>query len=237
MAGHSKWSQIKHKKAILDSKRGKAFTRLIKEITLAARMGGGDPAGNPRLRLLLEKAKEINMPLDNTQRAIKRGTGELPGVNYEPIIYEGYGPGGIAVVIDTLTDSKNRTVAELRHIFSTKGGSLGETNSVSWMFEKLGVLKVPGKQSEDALLETLFDFDIKDIKVDEQFAQVFCESRALESVKQALITAGYPVETAEIEWVAKTNTQLSEEQAEKAYDFLSALEDHDDVQNVFTNLV
>lgn len=236
MSGHSKWSQIKHKKAIVDSKRGKAFTHLIKEITLAARMGGGDPTGNPRLRLLLEKAKEINMPLDNTQRAIKRGTGELPGVSYEPITYEGYGPGGIAVVIDTLTDSKNRTVAELRHIFSIKGGSLGETNSVSWMFEKLGVLKVPGKVSEDALLETLLDFDIKDIKVDEQFAHIFCEPRALEPVKQALIAAGYKVETAEIEWAAKNNTSLPEEQAEKAYDFLSALEDHDDVQNVFTNL-
>ena len=166
MSGHSKWSTIKHKKAALDAKRGKAFTKLIKEITIAARLGGGDPTGNPRLRLLIDKAKEINMPTENTMRAIKRGTGELPGVSYEENTYEGYGPNGIAVIVDTFSDNKNRTVSELRHIFSSKGGNLAEHGAVSWMFEKMGVVKAnDGSMTEEKLLETLIDYDINDIKV------------------------------------------------------------------------
>ena len=145
MSGHSKWSTIKHKKAALDSKRGQAFTKLIKEITIAARLGGGDPNGNPRLRLLLDKAKALNMPMDNAKRAIQRGTGELPGVNYEEYNYEGYGPYGFAVIVETLTDNKNRTVSELRRIFSSKGGTLAESGAVSWMFERLGVVRATAK--------------------------------------------------------------------------------------------
>lgn len=236
MSGHSKWSTIKRKKGLIDAKRGKAFTKLIKEITVAARIGGGDPAGNPRLRLLLEKAKEINMPLDNSTRAIKKGTGELPGTNYEQFTYEGYGPSGIAVLVETLSDNKNRTVADLRRLFSSSGGNLGETGSVSWMFERQGVIKGSGNTTEEVLLEALLDFDIKDIKMDEGFFEVFCDPKGLETVKQALLKMGLKVESAELEMVPKTPTELAEAQSEKAYEFLEELDDHDDVQNVYTNL-
>jgi YebC/PmpR family DNA-binding regulatory protein len=237
MAGHSKWKQIKHKKAITDSKRGKAFTKLIKEISIAARLGGGDPAGNPRLRLLLEKAKEINMPLDNTQRAIKRGTGELPGVQYEEITYEGYGPYGMAVIVDTLTDSKNRTVAEFRRLFTSHGGTLGESGSVSWMFEKLGVIHGQTTLSEDELLEKLLDFDIKDVKKDEALVTITCEPKSLEVVKQAVKHLGITIVDAELEWIAKSPLTLPEDQAQKAYAFLEIVDDHDDVKNVYATLV
>ncbi|MFZ5954632.1 MAG: YebC/PmpR family DNA-binding transcriptional regulator [Candidatus Dependentiae bacterium] len=237
MSGHNKWSQIKHKKAKEDAKRGQAFTKLIKEITIAARSGGGDPAGNPKLRLLLEKAKDINMPIDNAQRAIKRGTGELPGVQYEAITYEGYGPGGIAIMVDTLTDNKNRTVAELRHMFSHKGGTLAETGAVGWMFDRQGVIKVTGKATEDQLLEWLIDFNINDVQTDETGMYVFCDPKSVETVRQALAThPEVKVESAEIEWVAKNTMNISEDNASKAYDLLSELQDHEDVQNVFTNL-
>lgn len=237
MSGHSKWSTIKHKKAKEDAKRGKAFTKLIKEITVAARSGGGDPSGNPRLRLLIEKAKEINMPLDNTTRAIKKGTGELPGQSYEEYTYEGYGPNGIAVIIDTLTDNKNRMVAELRHLFSSKGGSLGETGSVNWMFEKMGVVKAEDKGvSEDELLEQLIEFDINDIKIGEGWVSVYCDAKSVEKVKNLLTDRGLKIESAQVEWVAKTTTTLPDDKATSAYEFLSALDDHDDVQNVYTNL-
>jgi YebC/PmpR family DNA-binding regulatory protein len=171
MSGHSKWATIKRKKAVEDSKRGKAFTKLIKEITVAARLGGGDPAGNPRLRLLLDKAKEVNMPLENTKRAIKKGTGELAGANaYEESSYEGYGPAGIAIIVETLTDNKNRMASELRHLFSSHGGSLGETGSVNWMFEKLGVIQAEGASlSEDELLEKLLDYDVTNLEKDESW--------------------------------------------------------------------
>ena len=236
MAGHNKWSQIKHKKAKEDSKRGKAFTKLTKEISVAAREGGGDPEANARLRQLLEKARYINMPQDNIVRAIKRGTGELPGVHYEPYTYEGYGPHGIAIVIETLSDNKNRTVADLRHMFSKGGGSLGESGSVSWMFKNIGVVRGTGSMTEDELLEALLEYDIADIKRDGQFFSVFCEPRALAVVKKAAQGAGLSVEHAELEWVAQTNTELTDDQTKKAVDLLSTLHDHDDVQNVYTNL-
>ncbi len=237
MAGHSKWSQIKRKKAVLDSKRGQAFTKLIKEITVCARDGGGDPDGNARLRLLMEKAKEINMPLENTMRAIKRGTGELPGVHYEHITYEGYGPENIAVVIDTLTDNKNRTVAEFRHLFSVKGGRLAESGSVSWMFEKLGIIRTSaGNKTEDDLLEALLDYDIIDIKQDGDRLAVFCDIKNMELVKNALKDLGMRVESAELEWVPKNTMSLPDKESEKVYNFLTVLQDHDDVKNVYTNL-
>lgn len=236
MSGHSKWSTIKRKKAVIDSQRGKAFTKLIKEITVAARVGGGDPAGNPRLRTLLDKAKALNMPTENAVRAVKKGTGELPGQSYEAFTYEGYGPNGIAVIVDTLSDNKNRTVAELRHIFSAKGGNLGESGSVNWMFEKMGVVKAEGNISEDDLLEKLFDYEINDIKKDDHYFSIYCNSKSLDQVKQAVEKAGLKVENADIEWVAKNSVGLADDQSEKAVEFLSALEDLEDVQNVYTNL-
>lgn len=237
MSGHSKWSQIKHKKAITDSKRGKVFTKLIKEITVAARMGGGDPTGNPRLRFLLDRGREINMPQDNALRAIKRGTGELPGISYENYTYEGYGPQNIAVMVDVLTDNKNRAIAELRTVFGKKGGILAESGSISWMFKKLGVICVPSAgTTEDKLLEDLLEYDINDITQEDGFFTITCDPKSLEEVKNKLSSLNYKIESAEIEWVAQNTVQLNKEAEEKAYDFLHALEDLDDVQNVYTNL-
>lgn len=237
MAGHSKWKQIKHKKAKEDSKRGKLFTKLIKEMTIAARMGGGDPSGNPRLRFLLDKAKEINMPAENSQRAIKRGTGELPGVSYERYMYEGYGPGQIAVMIEVLTDNKNRAIAELRALFTRKAAILAESGAVSWMFDKLGVIRVAAQDmTEDELLEKLLEHEVKDIQFEDNTFIIYCDSKAIDEVKNALTTIGLKVEEAEIEWVPRDTMELSPEAEEKAYEFLNALEDLDDVQNVYTNL-
>lgn len=236
MAGHSKWATIKRKKAALDAKKGKAFTSLIREITVAARLGGGDPSGNPKLRLLLDKAKEINMPIENAQRAIKRGTGELPGQNYEEHVYEGYGPHGIAVIVDTLTDNKNRTVADLRRMFSSSGGSLGENGSVNWMFQRLGVVHASDKEaSDDELLEMLIDFDIKDIERDGGTLSITCEPKSIEPVRTTLKDAGFTIDSAELEWVPSNTTPLTDEQIEKAEDFLNTLEEHDDVKHVYTN--
>ena len=236
MAGHSKWSTIKHKKAKEDAKRGKAFTKLIKEITVAARQGGGDPTGNVRLRTLMEKAKEINMPQENTTRAIKKGTGELPGVLYEELVYEGYGPHSIAVIVEVLTDNKRRTVAEMRHLFSAKGGNLGESGSVGWMFDKCGVLRVSGETNEDKLLEDLLEYDIQDIQTDNGTFVVMCDPKSTETIKKHLLDSGLKIESADIELVAKNTTSLEDKEAEKAYEFLGALDDHDDVQNFYTNL-
>jgi YebC/PmpR family DNA-binding regulatory protein len=238
MAGHSKWANIKHKKAAQDAKRGKKFTKLTKEISVAAKTGGGLPEHNPRLRLLIEKARDINMPLDNVKRAIQRGTGELPGVNYEPQTYEAYGPNKIAIIIETLTDNKNRTVGELRSIFTKGGGNIGETGSVGWMFNKLGVIRIKNTNvSEDELLEKLIEYDIHDIKADDELVSITCEPTTVHEIKQALVNSGYKVESAELEWVPNTTVELNEEDSEKAYDFLSTVEDHDDVQNVYTNLI
>jgi YebC/PmpR family DNA-binding regulatory protein len=241
MSGHSKWKTIKHKKGILDAKRGKAFTKLIKEITIAARVGGGDSGSNPRLRTLLEKSREINMPIDNAQRAIKKGTGELPGQSYEAYTYEGYGPGGIAVITEVLTDNKNRAIAELRHAFSKKGGVIGETNSVNWMFEKMGNITAHKTDTtknvtEDDLLEKLLDFDIADITLDDETFYITCNPKALDEVKKAVIDSGLKVESAEIEWTAKNTMSLNDEASEQALDFLTYLEELEDVQNVYTNL-
>ncbi len=236
MAGHNKWSQIKHKKAKEDSKRGKAFTKLIKEISVSAHEGGGDLESNARLRQLVDKAKYINMPRENIVRAIKRGTGELPGVHYEPYTYEGYGPFGIAIVIETLSDNKNRTVADMRHIFSKGNGTLGESGSVSWMFKKMGAVRGTSSKSEDELLEALLEYDIADIKQDGTFFSIFCNPKSLATVKKAAQDAGMTVDNAELEWVAQNTTELTDAQTAKAVDLLSTLHDHDDVQNVYTNL-
>jgi YebC/PmpR family DNA-binding regulatory protein len=236
MAGHSKWANIKHKKAKEDAKKGKAFTKIIKEITIAAREGGGNPDANPRLRLLLEKGREANMPLENATRAIKKGTGELPGMSYEEYTYEGYAPHGIAVIVDAITDNKNRTVAEFRRLFSENGGTLGDSGTVSWMFEKLGVVNAIGKTTEDELLEHLIEYDIKDIRLDEETCSIYCDIRSLEAVKQAVEKAGLKIESAGLEWVAKNTMNLNDAQTEKVFAFLSEVQDHEDVKNVYTNL-
>lgn len=238
MAGHNKWKQIKHKKAILDSRKGKLFTKLIKEITVAARVGGGDPQGNARLRFLLEKGKKVNMPQENAVRAIKKGTGELPGVSYEFFTYEGYGPGNIAVIIEVLTDNKNRAIAEMRHVFSRNSGSLASEGSVSWMFQRAGVIQIAENgYTEEMLLDALMDFDIQDIKLEEGKFYIYTPTKALDEVKQALVQQlGCPIEEAELEWVASNKVEVDETEEDKAVDFLQALEDLEDVQNVYTNL-
>ncbi len=236
MSGHSKWSTIKHKKALLDAKRGKKFTKLIKEITVSARLGGGDPSGNPRLRLLLEKAKEINMPLDNAQRAIKKGTGELPGQAYEAQTYEGYGPHNVAIMIDVLTDNKNKAIAELRHAFSRNGGRIADAGAVGWMFQRAGIISGNGKTTEDALLEALLDFDIIHLSVDVDTFEVVCDPKSLESVKDALKQLGLAIEESELGWYAQNKVTLDQTQAEEVLSFLQVVEELDDVQNVYTNM-
>lgn len=236
MSGHNKWSQIKHKKAKEDGKKAKAFTRLIKEITVCARNGGGDAAFNPALRFLLEQARAINMPLDNATRAIKRGTGELPGVHYEQFTYEGYAKHGIAVMVDTLSDNKNRTVAELRHIFSSYGCHLAESGAVSWLFDYCGAIHISSIISEDTLLETLIDFDIIDIKHHEQETIILCSPKALDTVCTFLKDQKYAIASAQFEWIAKNSIALDEKELNEVVEFLSELEEHDDVQNVYTTL-
>ena len=236
MSGHSKWANIKHKKAKEDAKRGQTFTKIIKEITVCAK-SGGIPENNPQLRQLIEKAKEANMPAENIIRAVKKGTGELPGVVYEAISYEGYGPGGTAVIIEALTDNKNRTVADLRHIFGRHNGNLAETGAVNWMFEKLGVIRgtIKGK-TEDDLLEALMDYDINDISIEDNLVSITTAMAALFQVKDALVSLGMKIESAELEWIAKNNLEVDEATEEKAFGLFEALEENDDVQNVYSNL-
>lgn len=237
MSGHSKWATIKHKKAKEDNKRGKVFTKLVREITVAARDGGGDPEGNPRLRLILEKAKSVNMPADNIQRAIKKGTGEIDGDSYVPHTYEGYGPHGTAVIVETLSDNKNRTVSDLRHVFTKMHGNLAEGGAVSWMFEHKGVVRGISEQSEDSLLEKFLSVDIDDLTKHEDSVVVTCDIHNLEKVKKAAQDAGVKIEHAQFEWVAKNLMTLEDsETEEQVFKMLEALEDLDDVQNVYTNL-
>lgn len=236
MSGHSKWATIKRKKAALDAKRGKMFTRLIKEITIAARHGGGDPDGNPRLRLAIDNAKSANMPADNIDRAIKKATGELEGAQYHEVMYEGYGPGGIALLIEAATDNKNRTIAEIRHVFSKNGGTLGEANSVSWMFERKGVIAVKrdGK-SEDEMMEIILDAGADDLQTEEDFFEVKTSLETFEPVRKAILAKSFIVENASLQWVAKNLVSVNGENAEKLMKLIEAFEDCDDVQNVFSN--
>ena len=239
MSGHSKWATIKHKKAKEDSKRGKVFTKLIKEISVAAKEGGGDVDGNAKLRLLVDKAKAVNMPQDNIARAIKKATGELGGDAYEAIRYEGYGPFGTAVIVETLTDNKKRTVSDLRHAFSKYGGNLAENGAVAWMFEHKGVVRATGNLNEDELLEKLIAYDIDDISYDDGIFTITVKMSDLEFVKQAASAAGMHVEDAQVEWVSKASIAFSEEdkeQEEKILKLMEALQDLDDVRDVYTNL-
>jgi YebC/PmpR family DNA-binding regulatory protein len=237
MSGHSKWSTIKRKKGAADAKRGKIFTKLIKEITIAARMGGGDPEGNARLRQAILAAKTENMPKDNIERAIKKGTGELEGAAaYEEVVYEGYGPGGVAVLVEVMTDNKNRTVAEVRHIFSKHGGNLGENGCVSWMFDRKGSIVFDKKDvDEDDLMELVLESGGEDVKEQESEYEVITEPDAFESVKDALDRAGGKYLLAEICMVPQTTVKLDEQKAAQMLKLMEKMEDNDDVQHVYAN--
>lgn len=239
MSGHSKWAQIKHKKASTDAKRGKLFTKIVKEISIAARLGGADPTGNPRLRTAIDKAKEVNMPSDNIKRAIMKGTGELPGVSYEESFYEGYGPGGVAILLEVLTDNKNRTTPEIRHIMTKNGGSLGEAGCVSWMFAKKGyVLIEKAKIDEDTVMGIALDAGAEDMKNDprEDNFEVITAPENLGNVRGALEQAAIPVALSEVTMLPKNYATIDERQAEQMMRLIEALEDHEDVQNVYTNV-
>ncbi len=237
MSGHSKWSSIKHKKAAKDAKRGKIFTKMIKEITVAARMGGGDINANPRLRTAVLTARAASMPSDNIERAIKKGTGELEGVNYEETQYEGYGPAGVAIMLSVLTDNKNRTVAEIRNVFGKHGGNLGESNCVAWMFSKKGVITVDKSSgAEEKLFEVALDAGADDISDEGEVFEVTVAPERLEDVKTALESAGIAVASAEVSMVPQSTVTLRGREAEQTLKLLEALEDHDDVQKVAANV-
>lgn len=236
MSGHSKWHTIKHKKAAADAKRGKLFTRLIKEITVAARIGGGDVEGNPRLRTAVLAAKEANMPQDNITRAIKKGTGELEGVTFEEVTFEGYGPGGVAMLVTTVTDNRNRTLPEIRNLFSKHGGSLGETNSVAWIFERKGYFVVESESvTEDQLLEVALEAGADDVVSDDGSFEVLTSPEQFETVQSALKEKGIPAVVAEIKMLPKSTVRAEGSTAKKVLNFIEMLEDHDDVQSVWAN--
>jgi len=238
MSGHSKWSQIKHKKAATDSKKGKAFSKLSKEISVAARIGGGNADMNSRLRLVIEKAREVNMPADNIKRAIQKGTGELPGTHYEEIMYEGYGPGGVALMIDVMTDNKTRTVAEIRHILSKHSGNMGETGSVSWIFDKKGYILVDKKViDEDTLMSNALDGGAEDFKNDpeEENYEIITAPEDLNKVKDFLVSKNILLNLSEVTLIPKNYIELEARDAEKMLKLMDALEEHDDVQNVYAN--
>lgn len=236
MAGHSKWKQIKRKKAATDARRGAAFTKLIKEITVAAKAGGGDPAGNARLRTAIDAAKAANMPAENIERAIKKGTGELEGVSYEEVTYEGYGPGGAAIFVEATTDNPNRTVAELRNIFSKNGGNLGTSGSVAWMFDRRGQITIDASRcDEDAAMEAALEAGALDFQREGDNYIVITEVAALHSVKEALRSRQIPCESAELAMHPKTSVKVEGADAVRLMKLMEALEEHDDVAKVFSN--
>ncbi|MBD0370250.1 MAG: YebC/PmpR family DNA-binding transcriptional regulator [Pyrinomonadaceae bacterium] len=236
MSGHSKWHTIKHKKGALDAKRGKLFTKLIKEITVAARTGGGDVNANARLRKAVSDAKGANMPNDTIDRAIKRGTGELEGVNYEEITYEGFGPGGVAVMVDSMTDNRNRTVAEIRHIFSKNGGNMGSSGSVSYLFDKKGYIVVDkASKSEDELFELVIEAGAEDLRDDEDNFEIITAPESFDAVLSAVKGAGIEPQVAEVEMVPQNYVKLEGQDAKQMLKLMESLEDHDDVQKVSAN--
>lgn len=238
MSGHSKWATIKRKKAKVDAQRGKIFTRLAREIIVAARQGGGDPEGNMRLKAAIQRAKEANIPNDNIMRAIQKGTGELGGASYEEITYEGYGPGGVAVMIEIMTDNRNRTAGEIRHIFSRNGGNLGETGCVAWMFQKKGLIVIDegeNKRDEDDLMLLAIESGAEDFKAEDDSYEITALPEDLETVKQALEQAGVKMAVAEVTMVPQTTVKLEGKEAEQMLRLMELLEDHDDVQNVYAN--
>jgi YebC/PmpR family DNA-binding regulatory protein len=236
MSGHSKWHTIKHKKGAADAKRGKIFTRLIKELTVAARNGGGDPDSNPRLRTIIAEAKASNMPRENIARAIRRGTGEEPGVQYEEVTYEGYGPGGVALLIETLTDNKNRTVGEIRHLMSKHGGNLAAENSVAWMFSRKGQIVVEkGKVEEDRVLAAALDAGADDMNDDGSAWEIVCAPEQFEVVRDAVKALGVQLATAQVAMIPQNYVKLVGKEAQQMLKLMEVIEDHDDVQHIWAN--
>jgi YebC/PmpR family DNA-binding regulatory protein len=237
MSGHSKWANIKHRKAAQDAKKGQLFSKLAKEITVAAKLGGGNPENNIRLRVAIEKAREANMPLENIEKAIKRGTGELEGVTYEDVTYEGYGPGGVAILVNVLTDNKNRTAADIRKIFSKFGGSLGSAGSVSWIFERKGYISVDAsKYTEDQILEIALEVGAEDVKKEDDVISIYTPVEVFSEVLNALKSKGIEIKVAEISMVPKSTVRVDDETAVKVLKLLDELESNDDVQSVASNL-
>ncbi len=236
MSGHSKWSTIKHKKGAADAKRGRIFTKLIKEITMAARLGGGAPESNPRLRKAIDDAKAVNMPADNIKRALQRGTGELPGVNYEEVTYEGYGPGGVAVLVETMTDNRNRTLPEVRTIFSKNGGNLSESGSVRFLFQKKGYIAIEkDKATEDLVMEVAIEAGAEDVRSTDQYHEVVTDPDSFAAVKARLEEKKIPVAVGELSMIPTTEVELDAKKADQMMRLMEALEDHDDVQHVWAN--
>ena len=235
MSGHSKWATIKRKKAVTDAKRGKVFTKLIREITVAARDGGGDPAFNPRLRLAVDTAKAGNMPADNITRAIKKGTGDLEGVNYEEIAYEGYGPGGVALYIEALTDNQNRTVADIRHILTKNAGSLGTTGSVGWQFDRKGMIYLEGEHLEEALFDLAIEGGADDVVQNDRETVVITNAENFHEVQEQLKKSGIKMDRSVLSWVPKNEIEVGVDDAKKLLKILESLEDCDDVQQVSSN--
>ena len=236
MAGHSKWANIKHRKAASDAKRGKIFTRIAKELTIAARDGGGDPDANPRLRLVIQQARAANMPKDNIDRAIKRGTGELEGQTLEEFMLEGYGPGGIGILIECVTDNRNRTVADVRHILSRNGGSMADAGSVAWNFSRKSVIAIDkGETNEDDVLMAVIDAGAEDVKVEEETFDVYAEPENFDAVREALETAEYTIKEAKLAFLPTQSVELTDGDVASALKLLDALDDADDVQNIFSN--
>ena len=236
MSGHSKWSTIKRKKGVADAKRGKIFTTIIKEITIAARSGGGDESANPRLRQAIAKAKSANMPADNIKRAIKKGTGELPGVNYEEVVYEGYGPAGVAIIMEILTDNKKRTVAEIRHLMSKYGGNLGENGSVAWMFDKKGQIVIDkNDHDEEIMFEIVLECGAEDFETEDNEFIIVTEPGDLMEVRENLENKNITVKSSEIELVPKNLQKVEGKDVEKVINLMEALEDNEDIKNVYAN--
>jgi len=236
MSGHNKWAKVKHVKAKQDAIRGRVFTRIIKEITIAARNGGGDEAANPRLRKAIQDAKAANMPANNIERAVKKGTGELEGVSYDEATYEGYAPGGAALIVDVVTDNKNRTVADIRHIFSKHGGNMAESGAVSWMFEKKGIFTITTEgKSEDELLEIALECGAEDLKYDPESSDILSAPADFDAVKAALEKKGLKIEKAEIGMYPKNTIKIEAKDAAQLLRFMDAIEEHDDVQHVYSN--
>jgi len=236
MSGHSKWHNIRLKKGKMDAERGKAFTKLAREIIVAAKAGGGNPDANVRLRMAIQKARENSMPAENIKRAIQRGTGELEGVNFDELTYEGYGPGGAAVMVDVLTDNRNRTVAELRNLFSKNGGSLGEQGCVAWIFDPKGIISVPKeKANEETVMMAALEAGAEDVRVEEESFDVVTAPEDLPTVRQALEAANIPFTMAETTMLPKNSVQLQGKEAQQMVRLMEGLEDHDDIQNVYAN--
>lgn len=236
MSGHSKWSQIKRKKGKMDAQRGKVFTKLIREITVAARQGGGNPEANPRLRTAVQAAKEVNMPAVNIERAIKRGTGELAGVAYEEVTYEGYGPNGVAILVEAMTDNRNRTTQDIRHIFSKNGGHLGETGCVSWVFEVKGLIVIDKERcDEDELIMLALESGAEDVRSEDDIYEVITDPADFERVREAIVNAGIEYAQAGISRIPQIVKRLDGEDARRTLRLVETLEEHDDVQRVFTN--